>query len=364
MDSRLSIILIIICLLITSSNLVSGKSCDDVCKEFGYNGSCMLKSECVSTQHYCGLNSNICYYNLRNSEEFPGFPGLEVLGCPSGSVCCCFKTTPCDISYEKCSEKCRAWGCFVVKKPVKCICTGVCHGREITEEAVKYHGYFGGEDMEIECCRTCKEIWGQACGGYANCVRDEKGCESCCTKWCSDIDDEDAKKQCEITCAANCRNYRKIIEILNLISLVAVIIAAVLFAIHGLALITSFGPYERSEAKQSIKYVIIALVLLAISINFINILFYTFRSPGGGTKTPVCNRVITNEICDDNIDNDLDGCIDEVDSDCGGKEVECSDNIDNDCDSLIDCDDADCSDDPSCKGEVECIFNAEDIYSP
>lgn len=42
------------------------------------------------------------------------------------------------------------------------------------------------------------------------------------------------------------------------------------------------------------------------------------------------------DVCDDGIDNDLDGCLDEADVDCGGMEADCEDTLDNDCDGLID----------------------------
>jgi len=54
--------------------------------------------------------------------------------------------------------------------------------------------------------------------------------------------------------------------------------------------------------------------------------------------------------CSDGADNDEDGSIDGVDSNCGGTEANCSDGIDNDCDGWVDPNDTDCSFACSCSG--------------
>jgi hypothetical protein len=66
------------------------------------------------------------------------------------------------------------------------------------------------------------------------------------------------------------------------------------------------------------------------------------------------------EVCNDAIDNDMDGAIDCTDADCAGdpacpavgkpvKAEICTDGIDNDADGLIDCKDSNCASDPGCK---------------
>ncbi len=49
------------------------------------------------------------------------------------------------------------------------------------------------------------------------------------------------------------------------------------------------------------------------------------------------------EVCNNGIDDDLDGLIDLDDDDCTETGDECSNNVDDDADGLRDCDDPDCS---------------------
>jgi lysophospholipase L1-like esterase len=79
--------------------------------------------------------------------------------------------------------------------------------------------------------------------------------------------------------------------------------------------------------------------------------------PSNFIDTPA--EVETN--CTDGLDNDGDGLIDCLDSDCNGvsgcefgSEITCDDAIDNDEDGLTDCDDPDCNSAPSCIPETVC----------
>lgn len=180
----------------------------------------------------------------------------------------------------------------------KCSCTGQCHGRELTQQAVSRNkSWFAGGGSN-ECCQICKEIWGQTCGGYADCHK-EDSCWECCQNWCSFLTDTGAEKNCDSTCISNCKNYVNVWEILDAISLVAVIIAGIMIAIHGISLITSFGPYERSSAKTAVKYAIIVLLLLGIAGNVIGFLFHPFRVPGGVNTEPVCVACANVNSCSD-----------------------------------------------------------------
>jgi len=166
----------------------------------------------------------------------------------------------------------------------------------LTAQAAVRSSWESEQVQEVECCEICIEIWGEMCGGYANCSKD---CESCCGDWCKDLDDEPVKKQCEAVCEGRCKSYFAVSEILGLISTVSIILAAIIFALHAIALLVSFGPYERSEAKRSIKYVIIVLVLFALIFHIVNILYAPFRVPGGETTNPTCLDCSNIQTCSD-----------------------------------------------------------------
>jgi hypothetical protein len=63
-----------------------------------------------------------------------------------------------------------------------------------------------------------------------------------------------------------------------------------------------------------------------------------------------CGRPRPNERnrCENELDDDCDGCTDAGDSDCGAIETDCDDEADDDCDGDIDCDDRDCEEDEAC----------------
>jgi len=76
------------------------------------------------------------------------------------------------------------------------------------------------------------------------------------------------------------------------------------------------------------------------------------------------------ELCDDGLDNDVDGFTDCDDQDCSsfpaclGPEL-CTDGVDNDEDGRVDCDDIDCVNDTSCRGVDTCMtcHNGGDNYT-
>ncbi|OUU23371.1 MAG: hypothetical protein CBC13_05830, partial [Planctomycetia bacterium TMED53] len=80
---------------------------------------------------------------------------------------------------------------------------------------------------------------------------------------------------------------------------------------------------------------------------------------GQGLYELTVNCAVSSEICDNGIDDDLDGAIDCLDPDCGGTAVcgteICDNGIDDDGDTLADCLDADCIGTPNC-----CIVDADE----
>jgi len=91
---------------------------------------------------------------------------------------------------------------------------------------------------------------------------------------------------------------------------------------------------------------------------------YLIRCGGWQGDTGIGDLTITAvipsaEICDDGLDNDVDGLVDCFDPDCAGDpvcfegdDITCSDGIDNDADGLIDCVDPDCGGTSPCGIEI------------
>ncbi len=76
--------------------------------------------------------------------------------------------------------------------------------------------------------------------------------------------------------------------------------------------------------------------------------FYTCsRCASEFARWEPCVHILNGEICDDGIDNDHNG---EIDEGCDDpKEVSCTDQLDNDMDGMTDCSDSDCIDSPYCQ---------------
>ena len=87
-----------------------------------------------------------------------------------------------------------------------------------------------------------------------------------------------------------------------------------------------------------------------------------FQGYTGGydfTATCACANVVPETLCNDKLDNDKDGKIDCLDSDCAKDptclpETLCADKVDNDKDGKIDCADTDCAKDPACAVASTC----------
>jgi hypothetical protein len=131
-----------------------------------------------------------------------------------------------------------------------CLCN--CKG-----ETIPAKGYAKSYDKaEKRCNDTC----GRACGSRTDC---EDGCESCCDKWCQGIQDQ-AKSGCGESCKHTCEFKKLVKGIIDIIYAAAGIVAAIMFVIHGLRLISSQDPSERDEAKKAIFFVIFALVVIGL----------------------------------------------------------------------------------------------------
>ncbi|MFH2009125.1 MAG: PPC domain-containing protein [bacterium] len=87
----------------------------------------------------------------------------------------------------------------------------------------------------------------------------------------------------------------------------------------------------------------------------------------GGCSFNLTNCTAAAEVCDNGVDDDLDGLCDCLDPQCQANpicifptpETNCGDGVDNDHDCLVDCADPDCSNTPACSGEI-CNNNVDD----
>lgn len=171
---------------------------------------------------------------------------------------------------------------------VKCVTTGMCRGRVLE---VKYE-----HNNSEKCYERAEANFGRYCGGLTKC---DSECEDtpknrleivparaspCCREWCQGLpDDSPALGKCLYACEASCNQKEIITLLVNSILLIAGAFAALVLAYHGIRLVTSGDPFARREAKNSIKYAFIALVLLGIASLLVNLLFAPFQVPGGET---------------------------------------------------------------------------------
>ncbi len=125
------------------------------------------------------------------------------------------------------------------------------------EERISAKGFADSAEIAKE---RCQDMCGRSCGARTDCS-DE--CESCCSGWCATI--TDGNDGCLEACKKACELRELVYSIRDLIYIAAAIVAAIMFIIHGLKLITSADPEDREDAKRSLFFVIFALIIIAIS---------------------------------------------------------------------------------------------------
>ena len=177
-----------------------------------------------------------------------------------------------------------------------CTCTGQCHGRAIEQSVSKRYELLSG-DEEDKCIERAKKAFGGHCGGLTDCKSDcveldiDAECEdvksmasSCCKEWCSGFSGDDEYCSCIQSCEALCSTNELSNQIISAVQYIAAIIVAIMLAVNGIKFITSDSPYDRDQAKQSIRYLITALVILAIVTYIITAMFFPVQVPGGDTS--------------------------------------------------------------------------------
>jgi len=179
---------------------------------------------------------------------------------------------------------------------VICTCTGECHGRDVEQSAARRKDLYSISEEE-ECLQRAKTSFGAHCGGLTNC---NSGCvelginieceevktkaSSCCKDWCTGFSGDEEYCGCIQSCEANCRTNELIGQLISILQYISVVIVAIMLAINGIKFITSDSPYDRDQAKASIRYVIIALIILALVTYIATTIFFPVRVPGGDTS--------------------------------------------------------------------------------
>jgi len=114
---------------------------------------------------------------------------------------------------------------------------------------------------------NCQTSCGGICGGTSHCGLNlvGGGCDDCCDTYCSLVTPADAKTACIDNCKEVCGVKSILIDIASMLSYIAVAVAAVLFAICGIGILTADDPEARDSAKKCILYIIIALVIISLA---------------------------------------------------------------------------------------------------
>ena len=182
---------------------------------------------------------------------------------------------------------------------LKCTCLGKCHGRDVEQSVTKHLKTFSLDTGK--CLARAKKAFGGHCGGLADCT---SGCveldinlecegvrtraSSCCKDWCSGFSGDEEYCGCIQSCEAGCRTSELTGQIISVLQYIAVVIVAIMLAVNGIKFIASDSPHDRDQAKASIRYILIALIILAIVTYMVTALFFPVRVPGGDTSVDDC----------------------------------------------------------------------------
>ncbi len=229
---------------------------------------------------------------------------------------------------------------------VKCTCTGKCHGRDVEQSVSRRYDLAIPRTLETaECLERDEKAFGAHCGGLSSCssgcvefnkefhcgevntggeiaiVGTEiyagdpcyvglcgENCEcdsetlscwpkaisasQCCREWCSGFSNKPpAYYGCIQSCESRCGTNELIKQIISLVQYISVIIAAIMLAVNGIKFITSDSPYDRDQAKHSIRYILTALIILALVTYIATAIFLPVRVPGGDTSIDGCTSI-------------------------------------------------------------------------
>ena len=142
-----------------------------------------------------------------------------------------------------------------------CTCKG-----QLNASALYKSTYLESDALASEhAINLSHEQCARSCGGNTTCSSDDNAkCASCCTTDCSAIDTS-VRDKCELSCSSTC-SYRGLVNgVIGIIYIAAGILGALMIVIHGIKMVTAQDPNDRNAAKNSIIYVIIALVIIVLA---------------------------------------------------------------------------------------------------
>jgi len=131
---------------------------------------------------------------------------------------------------------------------------------------------------------NCQAACGGICGGTSQCGLNPLGgdCDSCCNTYCSGVTPPEAKTTCVDNCREVCGLKSFMIEIASVLSYIAIVVAAVLFAVCGIRLLTADDPETRNSAKKCILYIIVGLIVIGLAASIVT-LFTEIEISGVGS---------------------------------------------------------------------------------
>jgi hypothetical protein len=143
-------------------------------------------------------------------------------------------------------------------------------------------GYIEEQFAKFRCQETCA----RSCGGFTDCAEQNDAlCNSCCQEYCFTPTstrgyDGLLKETCKPSCKSTCSYMGFIKGLTEAIYLIAGVIAALMIVIHGIRMVTAQDPSDRNAAKNSIIYVLIALVIIVLAGTLVALLLKPGAIPG------------------------------------------------------------------------------------
>ena len=148
----------------------------------------------------------------------------------------------------------------------KATCTCTCKGNLLSASGV-YKSTFGVlDDPVLNVTNRCQDQCARNCGGLTTSSSDDKAtCASLCQGDCSGVTTAPCIESCSSTCSYN----GVVNDIVTVIYEVAGVVGALMIVFYCIKMLTAQDPGERTSAKRSIIYVIIALIIIILAANLV-----------------------------------------------------------------------------------------------